>query len=191
MINPNEIHSIEILRVLELKKQKKLKTKKVIIYQSDPNHKPQPLYTIYPVKHLLSDACQFHIDVHILNGIKAHFIRYIPEADMDKFITDLQLHFERGRYLFKDNLHKLPNTKTKNLSYKQIKRILTFEKNASKFLNEQPMAIQTANPKHIETFIDCGKYFLEVFNKTENTRPQYAYSTFDEKTNGWLLSIIS
>lgn len=189
MKNPNEIHSVDILRNWQ-KNPDKIKTKKVIIYQVSSTHQVSPLYTIYPIEHLISDASQFHVDVTISGTIKAHFIRHIPEPEMDKFIADLQLHFKRGRYLFKDSLHRLPNAMTKHLTYKQIKKILTWERNASRFLSEQHMAIQMSNPVFIKTYIDCGKYFLEVFNRNDSGRPQYAYSTFDVKTEKWLNQII-
>jgi len=190
MINPNEIHSIVFNRTWE-GKPRKVRTRRVSIYQTDVNNTIRLLYNIFPVKNSEASACQFHVDVYILGNAKKHFIRHILEEDIDKFIDDLEGHFERGRYLVRDRLHLLPNAMGKTLSYKQIKRILTFEKNASKFPSEQPIAIRTANPKLITTHINCGKYFLEVFNKSNFTRPHYAYSTFDVKTNEWLIRITS
>ena len=201
MRNPNKIHTIDVTT------RKKLNFKtpavlNVIIRQIDPEGNVSIFYEIEAISQQLEafkiESTRGYVDIYNIKvhnpkrqanpNVPLHYIKRIEDGTMDTFIDKLVRYFNRGRYLMSDRIWAVPDAITRHLSYRHVKRILTFEKNASKYIDEKHKAISTADPTEIPEALDCGDYILEAYGLPYN-RSSYACVSFDEKAIKWIDSI--
>ncbi len=201
MKNPNKIHTVDIItsRKYNFKIPAVIS---VIINQEDQEGNVTPFYEIkttpYQLQSFKTDVNRGYVDIYDVKvhnpkrqanpNVPLQFTKKIPEGTMDNFIDKLIRYFERGRYLMSDRLWGLPDAISRHLSYRHIKRILTFEKNATRYVNDKHIAIRKADPTEVPEALDCGDYVLEAYGLPHN-RSSYACISFDERAIQWVDSM--
>jgi len=187
MINPEKIHNVEVTTTQNEGTDQKL-ISKIIINKKLSNGGIVYLYIINKDKDI-TDISKFYNVQRWEYGKCQETIKILMTSKaMLEFIDDLKLFFKYGR-----TMSKRKNTWTPvggalyfDLSYRNVKKILGFERRASKLpLMKLPKAIRTMDPTNINTRVDCGDYVIEAWGGIGSKR-HYTCLTFNKDTADWL-----
>ncbi|MGD2072381.1 MAG: hypothetical protein PVG65_02705 [Candidatus Thorarchaeota archaeon] len=138
-----------------------------------------------------------YIDIHELKNPSKYYtikLKHMTDEETIELVEKLQKMFERGRVLVKYIKAKnrkvfgvVPEAISKNLNYRQVKRILSLENKNSYCPIKNHEAIKNASPSLIGLYgdsIDLGDYQLESWNR--RVLNKYSYITFNEVTSNWV-----
>lgn len=191
MHNPNKIHSVE-MTLLHMENKKTPIPINVTIRQQMEGA-PDEIKKIYKISPLpgrspeLTNAFEVEVFIPEHQLDKDTPMHYAVKInDIERYIYRLKRRFNFGRYAISTRWKTLPNAYSKSLTYQQAKRLLNFERKASRFVHEKPEAVRQADPKLIKAgeIIDCDKYIIESWMLSLE-RNHYTCTTFDSKIIEW------
>ena len=187
MHNPNKIHSVEMTTIQKEGLKTPLPIKATIFQQLDgAPDKVKELYKIEPVEgraESVTDAFQVQVFIpeHQRDkNVPMHFRTIIK--DLPEYVEKLKRRFTYGRYMLSSKWFTLPNAKSLRLKYGDLKRLLNYEKRASRFLSEKHEAVKLAKPNVLlpGAILDLDRYVVETW-MIGMDRNYYTCITFDDK----------
>ena len=112
--------------------------------------------------------------------------------DINEWFNIILSSFKNGQLVSQWARYYISTFKRINLSYRQVKAILTFEHNSSRFIENKPEAVITKDPKDITSPLQLDKYIIDshwMHVSDKSDRNVYSCVTNDESILKWLNSI--
>jgi len=189
MKNVEKIHSVEITTT-QIEGSDRTDISKIIIHKTGKGEMPLWLYVIDRDK--WQDSINFPLyTVQVWeNGKCFEKIRITLSPNIvQAFINDLKDYFNYGRVLTKkqNTWRSISTAFCIDMGYRDVKKILSFERRASRIPLNRPKPIRTADPIHIHNRLDCGDYIIESWGGL-NVKKSYTCLTFNKDTTQWLKS---
>jgi hypothetical protein len=186
MENTEKIHNVEVTTTENEGNNQKIVSK--IVINKKLSH--GGIVYLYIINIVLDDATNMsYIAQRWEYGKCQETIKlFLSSKSMQKLIDDLKIFFKYGRTMSKQKNTWSPvgGALYFDLSYRNVKKILGFERRASKLpLMKLPKAIRTMDPTNINTRVDCGDYVIEAWGGIGSKR-HYTCLTFNKDTADWL-----